>query len=131
MARPKLSEEERAARRRARSRASFSDAAYTHYDPARDGYGSAREWTQAAGSEQAGPGRGQAGARRPVQAAPAVHPDLQALGLTERPESLADLKSAFRAAMKAAHPDTGGTDEQARAVIEAHKRLAASYGASR
>ena len=48
---------------------------------------------------------------------------LEALGLTEVPESLAALKRAYRKAMLTAHPDVGGTEEEAAMVNEAYEAL--------
>lgn len=43
MARVKLTDEERLARKKERARHSFSDAAYKHYDTS-NGFGSTEEW---------------------------------------------------------------------------------------
>jgi hypothetical protein len=48
MARPRLTPEERERRRRERSRYTFSDAAYQHYDPEREGYGRPNDWERIA-----------------------------------------------------------------------------------
>jgi hypothetical protein len=51
-------------------------------------------------------------------------PDLLALGLDRMPSSWDGLRRAYRAAAKAAHPDTGGSADAFRAVSEAFERLA-------
>jgi len=118
MPRQTLSPEEREARRKERVRHSFSDAAYKHYDPKEAGFGSADEWIRVA-DELAG--------RIPPAARPrpgkAPSPDLAALFLEAMPSTVEDLKRAFRNAMFATHPDHGGTNDGARAVLEAYKRL--------
>jgi hypothetical protein len=117
MPRVTLSPEEREARRKERARHSFSDAAYKHYDPKAEGYGSADEWINAA---EALAGGIPAFARVTGTAA---SPDLTALFLEKMPDSVEALKRAFRNAMMVAHPDHGGTNEQARDVMAAYKRL--------
>jgi hypothetical protein len=52
------------------------------------------------------------------------HADLSALGLDRLPSSPDELRRAYRAAAKAAHPDAGGSAEAFRAVAEASERLA-------
>ena len=51
-------------------------------------------------------------------------PDLLALDLERMPSSQNELRRAYRAAAKAAHPDTGGSADAFRAVSEAFERLA-------
>ena len=51
-------------------------------------------------------------------------PDLLALALERMPSSKHELRRAYRAAAKAAHPDTGGSADAFRAVSEAFERLA-------
>ena len=51
-------------------------------------------------------------------------PDLLALGLERMPASKHELRRAYRAAAKAAHPDGGGSADAFRAVSEAFERLA-------
>src|SRR5512135_2117132 len=52
-----------------------------------------------------------------------VGKSLAALGLTGMPTSLADLQKARRKAMVTAHPDKGGTQEQAVAINQAFTHL--------
>ncbi len=59
-----------------------------------------------------------------VAGRPPPHPDLLALGLDRIPSSWDGLRRAYRAAAKAAHPDTGGSADAFRAVSEALERLA-------
>jgi len=48
---------------------------------------------------------------------------LEALGLSEYPETLNLLKSAYHKSMLKVHPDMGGTEEQAMKVNEAYENL--------
>lgn len=50
--------------------------------------------------------------------------DLRALGLDRMPASGRELRSAYRRAAEAAHPDLGGSAEAFRAITEAFERLA-------
>ena len=50
--------------------------------------------------------------------------DLNALGLERMPSSKHELRRAYRAAAKAAHPDGGGSAAAFRAVSAAFERLA-------
>lgn len=111
MGRPRLTPEEREARRKARARFSFSDAAYKHYDPETEGFGGPDQWEEIAFLLGGG-------------AKPQAKNDLlSVLGLVFPPSSLAELKTAFRAAMMKAHPDKGGSNEAARKVMEAFETL--------
>ena len=49
--------------------------------------------------------------------------DLAALGLTAMPADLQELKTAYRKAMLKAHPDLGGTDDDAIKASLAYARL--------
>lgn len=49
--------------------------------------------------------------------------DLKTLGLSELPSSKEELKKIWRNVMTTAHPDKGGTHEQAMAINEAYERL--------
>ena len=51
-------------------------------------------------------------------------PDLNALALERMPSSNHELRRAYRAAAKAAHPDSGGSVDAFRAASEAFERLA-------
>jgi hypothetical protein len=116
-----LSPEERELRRRERVRRSFSEAAYAHYDPRREGYGSAQEWARVADAFVSGfkvladRGRG------------TKSPDMALLFLDEMPPTLDRLKTAFRNALFVHHPDHGGTNEACRNALEAFKRLSKFY----
>jgi DnaJ domain len=48
---------------------------------------------------------------------------LEVLGLTKMPASERELKSAYRKAAKAAHPDAGGTEEAFRLIRAAYQSL--------
>jgi curved DNA-binding protein CbpA len=50
-------------------------------------------------------------------------PDLLVLDLERMPSSKHELRRAYRAAAKAAHPDGGGSADAFRAVSEAFERL--------
>ena len=52
--------------------------------------------------------------------------DLKALGLDHLPASRGELRSAYRRAAKAAHPDAGGSAEAFLAVSAAFRRLTGS-----
>lgn len=111
--RVRLTPAEREARRRERSRHSFSDAAYAHYDPAKEGWGTPDSWEEIA--------RKVFGLAR-LKTGP-VNKWLAALYLDTMPASAAELKKAFRAAMFKNHPDYGGTNEAARETMEAYETL--------
>jgi hypothetical protein len=122
MARVKMSDEEREAKRKARAAISFSNAAYQHYDPAMEGYGNLDDWLAVA--EALAAAKGFTGASKPrTTRFTGRQSDLIALGLDVMPADLTALKSAFRKKMFGAHPDHGGSNEAARLVIEAYTRL--------
>lgn len=75
-------------------------------------------------------GLGWTGAVRPGAGEPRRrHPDLDALGLDRMPSSGAELRRAYRAAARAAHPDApGGSEEAFLAVSGAFERLAGALG---
>lgn len=100
-------------------------ARYRTYDPQTEGYGSRQQWEEAAEALASGMGtyRRVAGARSSDR----VNPALTTLGLRELPPTMGELKRAMRNAMFTAHPDHGGTDEAARAVLDAFKALLSSY----
>ena len=116
MARVRMTDAEREAKRRARIAHSFSNAAYNHYDTS-DGFGSFEEWIRAAEMLTGGV----ATTRNEMQ------DDLDFLLLDTMPASLADLKKAFRNAMFVYHPDHGGSNEQARKALEAFGRLKSKF----
>ncbi|WP_338665316.1 J domain-containing protein [Pararoseomonas sp. SCSIO 73927] len=62
----------------------------------------------------------------PCAASARGNTDLATLGLDRMPLSGAALRSAYRRAAKAAHPDAGGSADAFRAVAEAFGRLARS-----
>lgn len=111
MGRPRLTPEERQERRRERSRRSFSDESYRHYDPATEGYGSAEEWI----------GTAEAVLQRKPPAK--VDADLDLLGLKAMPGDRKELHRAFRLASTKAHPDAGGSNEAFLAITTAYERL--------
>jgi hypothetical protein len=98
---------------------------YKTYDPSKEGYGSRAQWQEAAEALARGMGtfRRVAGAKSSER----VDPALVTLGLTDLPETVAELKRAMRNAMMVAHPDHGGTDDAARAVLDAFKALLVNY----
>src|ERR1700735_114073 len=116
MPRQRLTPEEREARRRERVRFSFSAAAYQHYNPETEGFGNPEQWEEVA--------RKMFGLSKLKKADPKTHNKwLLALGLESMPETLEALKKAFKTAMFKAHPDYGGTNAGARAVMEAFATL--------
>jgi len=122
----KLTPEERDARRKERSRRSFSDNAYEHYDPVREGFGSPVDWAAAAEAMAAGHGTSRRDAWTNTEDMRHAH-DLRLLGLDTVPADLAGLKTAFRRAAFRAHPDHGGTDAAFRDVFAAYQRLLSAY----
>jgi len=121
MPRTRLTDAEREARRRERAKFSFSDAAYQHYDPLREGFGSRDDWSAAAEALAAGRGvlRGADRRRR--------NPDLELFQIDEMPTDIDGLKIAFRRAAMRTHPDHGGTAAAFRAVYAAYERLVRFY----
>lgn len=97
---------------------SWSDAAYRHYNPA-EGYGSEDEWIAAAEALASG---GTILITRTRQ-----HPDLEKLYLSEMPQTIAELKRAFRNTLFIVHPDYGGTNEACREALAAFERLSHAY----
>lgn len=117
--RARLTPAERDAKRRERARFSFSDAAYRHYNPEKDGFGNADQWEDIA--------RQLFGLLGKVDSGPTPNKWLRALYIDEMPTTLAALKSAFRAAMFKSHPDYGGSNETARATMEAFAVLKTKF----
>lgn len=107
--RARLTPAERDAKRRERARFSFSDASYKHYDPETEGFGGPEEWEDIA--------RKLFGLSKPVYTT--TNKWLMALYIETMPKTFEDLKKAFRAAMFKSHPDYGGSNEAARATLEA------------
>jgi hypothetical protein len=122
MGRARLTPEERDAKRRERAKFSFSDAAYTHYNPKTEGYGSYEEWVHTA--EQLLNDKGIA---RPQRADTQLQRDLATLYLDALPETGAMLKTAFRNTLKIVHPDVGGSNEATVEAIKAFERLSKHY----
>jgi hypothetical protein len=117
MARVRMCDAEREAKRKARSAHTFSDAAYRHYDTS-NGFGSFEEWLRAADAltgNQVDNTRGE------------MQDDLDALFLDSMPSSLIELKKAFRNAMFVHHPDYGGTNDAARKALDAFGRLKSKF----
>jgi hypothetical protein len=136
----RLTDVEREQRRRDRIRHSFSDAAYEHYDPKTEGFGSAEEWIRMA----EGLSGGHSGFRKPeVKRTVKINPDLVLLSLEEMPDTMSVLKTAYRTTMLRVHPDHAlvglieGTaaytvakataNENTRNVLDAFKRLIRFY----
>ena len=111
ISRPRMSDAEREVKRKARSAFSFSNAAYRHYNPEKQGYGSPDEWESIA---EALFGK--------VVATSAMTKYYNILEVTP-PIDMLQLTSAFRRAMFKAHPDHGGTNAAARIVLEAYQML--------
>lgn len=111
--RPRLTPEQREAKRKERARFSFSDASYRHYNPEQDGFGDPDQWE--------GYARKLFGLQK-LKTGP-VNKWLVALYLDEMPATFEALKKAFRAAMFKNHPDYGGTNEAARDTMEAFDTL--------
>lgn len=117
MPRARLTEAEREARRKARARFSFSNAAYEHYDPRQEGLGARSDWEAAAEALASGRSVFKGADRR------RSNPDLDLLGLTEMPSDIGGLKAGFRRAAMRTHPDHGGNAAEFRAVYAAYERL--------
>lgn len=136
MARPRMSDAEREAKRQERSRRTFSDAAYQHYDTS-NGYGSKDEWEAAAeAAAEAIFGAKRFGWKFFYDNHPANQPDgltkqqradLETLMLSAMPVDIAAFKRAYKNVMLVAHPDHGGSHEQMVAVNAAVERLVKFY----
>ncbi len=123
MGRPRLTDAEREERRRARSRFSFSDASYKHYDVRAEGYGSTDEWMAAADALAGG-----RGILDRTKAKPRGNPDLLLLNLEEMPSDITGLKRAYRNTLFVVHPDfRTGSDKACRDVLSAFERLSRFY----
>jgi hypothetical protein len=90
----------REAKRKTRAASSFSDAAYQHYDPATEGYGSVDEWIAAA--EALCSGRGIYRATK--QTGKRINPDLVTLNLTD--STISTWRRGNRYSTSGAAPDT-------------------------
>lgn len=121
MPRPRLTPEQREARRKARAAFSFSDASYKHYNPRTEGYGSAEDWFAAADALAGGCGVLRSKAKTGLEA------DLELLSLSDLPADIAGLKKAFHNSLFIYHPDHGGTNDQCRAAMSAFERLSRQY----
>jgi len=122
MARPRLSEEERLARKKARIAFTFSDAAYDHFDPKKEGYGSIDEWIAIADILFCG-GRGTI--KMTKKSKHDVY--LEILMLETLPNDIRCLKKAYRNALMVHHPDHGGSNETCIAVMKAFEELSKLY----
>jgi hypothetical protein len=120
MPRVKLTDEERAARIKARTVYSFSDAAYKHYDES-EGFGSADEWIRIAEALLGG------GAKLVFSKEDKNSKDLAYLNLFEMPATPELLKKAFRNSLFIYHPDHGGSNEAVREAMAAFERLSKHY----
>ena len=123
MARARLTDAERAARQRERTRRSFSDEGYRHYNPALEGYGSVDEWLRKADAILTGRGIAQAFDPGDTQ----LQRDLRTLNLDSLPGDAAGLKRAYRNTLFLVHPDHGGTAAATIAATEAFERLARHF----
>jgi hypothetical protein len=109
----------------------FTDGAYDHYDPWREGFGSESQWYQQA--EQWA--RGRRYRQRddfftnpePRTAYDRRQADLKLLGLSSLPELAKDLVKAMRKRAMETHPDHGGNPEEFRAMYDAYERLRKNY----
>jgi len=126
MARPRLTDEEREERRKERSRHTFSNAAYQHYDTSQ-GYGSSDEWK--AWAEQAFGTHADAESFVPPPKTYATQQekDLKTLLLDKMPVDIAAFKRAYKNVMMIAHPDLGGSHEEMVALNLAVERLLKFY----
>jgi hypothetical protein len=103
-------------RARERSRKLWAGESYKKYDPMKEGFGRPEDWEKIADALYSG-------VFVPNRSPGTKNPWLIALSLDSLPASLADLTRAFRKAMFTAHPDYGGSNEQARTVLEAYSVL--------
>lgn len=121
MPRPRLSDEEREARRRERNRRGFAEAKFRQFDPNDGiGYGSAEQWRSAAHAKVGGAGftMSSTSISREIRA------DLDEFGFPQMP-SLEQLRSTYRRMAVAKHPNGGGTHEGFIAFKAAYDRLLA------
>jgi len=116
----KLTPEERERKRKERIAHSFSDAAYNHYNPETEGFGSPGEWARTIEDMAAGCGY-------IVHRSAKVPKDLIILGLEEMPDHVDGLKKAFRKQTFICHPDHGGTSEKFIELTNAFERLCKFY----
>ncbi len=123
MPRTRLTDEERTARRKARNAASFSDAAYKHYNPGMEGFGSVDEWMRKAEAILTGKGILKAFDRADTQLAR----DLATLNIDAMPGDAAGLKRAYRNTLFLTHPDHGGTDAALIEATRAFERLSRHF----
>jgi hypothetical protein len=120
MVRARLTDAERAQRKKERTARSFSDAGYRHYNPAFEGYGSVDEWMRKAEAILTGRGIAQAFDTADTQ----LQRDLKTLNLEAVPGDAAALKRAYRNTLFTVHPDHGGSDAATIAATQAFERLA-------
>ena len=130
MARPRLTDEEREERRKERSRHTFSNAAYKHYDTSQ-GYGSSDEWKtwaeQAFGTHADTESFFTAPEAKADGLSKQQRADLTTLLLDKMPVDIAAFKRAYKNVMLVAHPDHGGSHEQMVEVNLAVERLLKFY----
>ena len=108
----------------------FTDAAYAHYNPNQDGFGTWREWVRQA-EEQA---RGRQHYREyvPPRQDSTSFFDLKMeamklFGFTTLPEDVKELVRAMRRKAKELHPDMGGDSADFRNMMAAYERLLRYY----
>lgn len=123
MPRAILSEAERLARKRERTRRSLSDASYRHYNPSLEGFGSTAEWLRKAEAILSGEGIGLAFGPGETD----LQQDLRTLNLKAMPGDRDGLKRAYRNTLFDVHPDHGGTTEATIAATDAFERLARHF----
>lgn len=104
----------------------FTDDAYIHYDPSREGYGSWQDWSDLAERMIRGRGRYQYRGWKP-RVGDSKSADMKLLDLTEMPATVKGLLKAMRKRAMIDHPDHGGTNEAFRNMWDAYQRLVKMY----
>jgi hypothetical protein len=119
MPRPRLTDEERLARKKERSRVAFSDASYKRRYDTSTGYGSPEEWIRAAEAMMSG--------NLLIEGHHAVSEDLEYMMLSEMPKTAAAMKKAFHNALFVYHPDYGGSDDAVRKLLTIYEKLTKNF----
>lgn len=120
MPRPRLTDEERLARKKERSRVAFSDASYKRRYDTSTGYGSPDEWIRAAEAMMSGN-------LLLANDHHVVSEDLEYLMLSKMPETSEALKKSFRNALFVYHPDHGGTDAGMVKLLHIYEKLTKEF----
>jgi hypothetical protein len=115
-----MSDEERLAKKKERSRLAFSEAAYKNRYDASKGFGSPDEWIRAAEALL----DGRLVLLHNIQT---ISADLIMFGLDELPTDLSVLKTAYRKRLFTVHPDYGGTEALTMDAVAAFERLVKNY----